>query len=128
MSSVFAFLQRWKLCRNIIYLIIFPFWILQKDSCFAYVLNFFNVLKSLHSNTNNNLFDIFRPSFCHFSRPERCIIKLRCDTRFQRSFTTCSYVFKVITLVWANQRNFFGNATTCSFSKRTLKLRVATHH
>jgi len=34
--------------------------------------------------------------------------------RFQSAFTACSCVFKVITLVWANQRNFFENATTCS--------------
>jgi hypothetical protein len=26
-------------------------------------------------------------------------LKLRCDTRFQRVFTACGYVFKVITLV-----------------------------
>jgi len=33
-----------------------------------------------------------------------CIkIKLSCDSRFQRAFTACSCVFKVITLVWANQ-------------------------
>ncbi len=51
-------------------------------------------------------------------------IKLRCDTRFQHAFTACSCVFKVITLVWANQRNFFKNATTCS--KRMRKTLVAT--
>jgi len=37
-------------------------------------------------------------------------IKLRCDTRFQRAFTACSCIFKVITLVWANQHNLFENA------------------
>jgi len=37
--------------------------------------------------------------------------KLSCDSRFQRAFTACSCVFKVIALVWANQRNFFENAT-----------------
>jgi len=52
-------------------------------------------------------------------------IKLRCDTRFQHAFPECSCVFKVITLVWSNQRNFFENAITCS--KRTLKTTVATH-
>jgi len=30
--------------------------------------------------------------------------------RFQRSFPACGYVFKVITLVWVNQRNCFENA------------------
>jgi len=33
--------------------------------------------------------------------------KLRCDSRFQHAFTACSCIFKVITLVWANQRNYF---------------------
>jgi len=51
-------------------------------------------------------------------------IKLSCDSRFQRAFTPCSCVFKVITLVWANQGNYFENATACS--KRTLKTTVAT--
>ncbi len=51
-------------------------------------------------------------------------LKLRCDSRFQGAFTTCSCVFKVITLVWANQRNYLENATTCS--KRIRKTLVAT--
>jgi len=51
-------------------------------------------------------------------------LKLRCDTRFQRAFTACSCVFKVITMVLANQRNFFENAAACS--KRTLKTTLAT--
>ncbi len=51
-------------------------------------------------------------------------IKLHCDTRFQSAFTACSCVFKVIALVWTNQRNHFENATTCS--KRMLKTTVAT--
>jgi len=51
-------------------------------------------------------------------------IKLSCDIRFQRAFTACSCIFKVIALVWANQRNFFENATTCS--KRMRKTLVAT--
>jgi len=51
-------------------------------------------------------------------------VKLRCDERFQNAFTACSCVFKVITLVWANQRNFFENTTTCS--KRMWKTLVAT--
>jgi len=50
-------------------------------------------------------------------------LKLRCDTRFQRAFTACSCVLKVITLVWSNQRNF-ENATACS--KRIPKTTVAT--
>jgi len=51
-------------------------------------------------------------------------LKLRCDSRFQHAFAACSCVFKVITLVWANQRNYFENATTCS--KRMRKTLVAT--
>ncbi len=51
-------------------------------------------------------------------------LKLSCDSRFQQAITACSCVFKVITLVWANQRNFFENATTCS--KRMRKTLVAT--
>jgi len=54
----------------------------------------------------------------------RIQLKLSCDSRFQRAFTACSCVFKLITLVWANQRNFFENATTCS--KRMRKTLVAT--
>jgi len=46
-------------------------------------------------------------------------LKLRCDRRFTHAFTACSCVFKVITLVWSNQRNFFENATTCSKRMRT---------
>ena len=45
-------------------------------------------------------------------------------TRFQRVFTACCCVFKVITLLWSNLRNYFENAKACS--KRTLKTRVAT--
>jgi len=47
-------------------------------------------------------------------KKEKNELKLRCDTSFQHAFTTFSFVFKVITLVWANQCNFFENATTCS--------------
>jgi len=36
---------------------------------------------------------------------QKCNFKLRCNTRFQRAFTARICVFKVITLVWANQRN-----------------------
>jgi len=38
------------------------------------------------------------------------LLKLSCDSRFQRAFTACSCVFKVITLVGSNQRNNFENA------------------
>ncbi len=51
-------------------------------------------------------------------------LKLSCDSRFQRAFTACVFVFEVITLVWANQGNFFENATACS--KRMRKTLVAT--
>jgi len=53
-----------------------------------------------------------------------CCLKLRCDCRFQRAFTACSCVFKVINLVWANQGNYVENAPACS--KRTLKTTVAS--
>ncbi len=36
------------------------------------------------------------------------LLKLSCDTRFQHAFTACTCVFKVITLVRANQNNYFG--------------------
>jgi len=41
-------------------------------------------------------------------------LKLSCDSRFQRAFTACCCVFKVIMLVWANQDNYFENANACS--------------
>jgi len=53
-----------------------------------------------------------------------CDFKLDCDSRFQRAFIACSCVLKVSTLVWANQRNYFENATACS--KRMRKTLVAT--
>jgi len=48
-----------------------------------------------------------------FPKLHQCL-KLRCDERFTNAFTACSCVFKEITLVWANQGNFFENATACS--------------
>jgi len=42
----------------------------------------------------------------------------------RQSFSTCVCVFKVITLVGSNKRNYFQNANACS--KRTLKTTVAT--
>jgi hypothetical protein len=51
-------------------------------------------------------------------------VKLRCDSRFQRAFTACSCVFKVITLIGSNQGNYFENATACS--KRMRITLVAT--
>jgi len=51
-------------------------------------------------------------------------LKLSCDSRFQLAFTARSCVFKEITLVWANQGNFFESATTCS--KRLSKTIFAT--
>ncbi len=47
-----------------------------------------------------------------------------CNSRFQRAFTACCCVLKVIVLVWANQGNYFENANACS--KRALKTTVAT--
>jgi len=52
------------------------------------------------------------------------LLKLRCNTRFQRAFTACGCFYKVITLVGSNQGNYFENATSCG--KRTLKTRVVT--
>jgi len=52
----------------------------------------------------------------------KSLLKLSCNNRFRRAFIGCVCVFNVITLVWANQHNYFENATTCS--KRTLKTRV----
>ncbi len=51
-------------------------------------------------------------------------VKLSCDSRFQRVFTACICVFKVITLVGSNQHNYFENASASS--KRTLKMTFAT--
>ncbi len=51
-------------------------------------------------------------------------IKIICDKRFQRAFTSFGWVFKVITLIWVNPHNYFENATACS--KCTLKTCVAT--
>ena len=50
--------------------------------------------------------------------------KAHCHTRFQRAFAAWFCVFKEITLVCSNERNYFENANACS--KRTLKTRVAT--
>ncbi len=52
------------------------------------------------------------------------VVKLLCDTRFQRAFTACICVFKVFTLDGTNQSNYFENITACC--KYTLKTRVAT--
>jgi len=52
------------------------------------------------------------------------IFKLCCDTRFQRAFTACGFVYKVITLFGSNQSNYIVNANACS--KRMLKTHVAT--
>jgi len=51
-------------------------------------------------------------------------IKLRCNSHFQREFTACSCIFKVITLIGSNQDYYFENATACS--KHTLKTTIAT--
>ncbi len=51
-------------------------------------------------------------------------IKLHCDTHFQRAFTASCCVFKVISLVWANQCNYLENVIECK--KRTPKTRVTT--
>jgi len=44
-----------------------------------------------------------------------------CDSRFKRA---CVCVFKVITLAWDNQGNYFQNANACN--KFMLKMTVAT--
>jgi len=38
------------------------------------------------------------------------LLKLSCNSRFQRVFTACSCIFKVITLVGSNQHSYFKNA------------------
>jgi hypothetical protein len=48
-------------------------------------------------------------------------LKQSCDSRFQRAFTACCCVFKIITLAWANQRNYSENVNACS--KRLSQLR-----
>ncbi len=48
--------------------------------------------------------------------------KLRCDNHFQRAFTACSCVFKVITLVWASQRNYFENVNAFQTQKVIQKM------
>jgi hypothetical protein len=65
----------------------------------------------------------FRPMLPNQGRTSCMSKKLRCETCFQPAFTACSCVFNVFTLVWANQGNFFDNATACS--KCTLKMGVA---
>ena len=52
------------------------------------------------------------------------LIKARCHTRFQRAFAACCCVFKEITFIGSNQRNYFEHANACS--KRTSKTRMAT--
>jgi len=60
--------------------------------------------------------------YCHIAYIR--FLKLHCDTRFQRAFTACNFIFEEITLVWANQCNYFENTSACG--KRTLKTTVAT--
>ena len=58
----------------------------------------------------------------HAAKPELLEVKHRLHRRFKRAFTAWVCVFKVITLVWVNQSNYFENASVCS--KRTLKTPV----
>ncbi len=73
---------------------------MSKTFCFIFYLAAFS------TETN-----CFRASF----------LKLSCDSRFQRAFTACSCVLKVITLVWANQRNNFEIACVKRSSQRSLR-------
>ncbi len=68
--------------------------------------------------------ELWKKKEIEFKRTLEVSLKLSCDSRFTHAFTACSCVFKVITLVWANQRDFFENATACS--KRMRKTLVAT--
>jgi hypothetical protein len=61
------------------------------------------------------------PLFSKSRTPAKSNLKLRWNTRFQRAFTACGCVFKVIGLLWAN---YFKNVTACS--ERTLKTHVST--
>ncbi len=49
-------------------------------------------------------------------------LKLSCDSRFQRAFNACSCAFKVITLVWDNQGNYFENARWKRLSQRSFRM------
>ncbi len=60
---------------------------------------------------NKCLFSNMFLTITFYSHSLTTSLKLRCDTRFQRAFTSCSCVVKIITLVWANQGNYFENAT-----------------
>jgi len=55
---------------------------------------------------------------------KNAFFKLSCNCRFQRAITACICVFKIITFVGSNQRNYFENATACN--NRMLKTTVAT--
>ena len=50
-------------------------------------------------------------------------VKARCHTRCKDAFTACFCLFKEVTLVGSNQRNYLENTNTCS--KRTLKTRAS---
>ena len=70
------------------------------------------------SAVEKNLFSIdicsdnffFIKTFWNHYATNTNMLKARCHTRFQGSVTACVYVFKEITLVGSNQRNYFENA------------------
>ncbi len=61
---------------------------------------------------------------------DKRLLSISSKAALRHAFSACGCVFKEITLVWANQRNFFENATACNnataCSKRTPKARYAT--
>ncbi len=80
---------------------------------YMYIVPLYNCLESVPRVTDKQL--IYRS-------PWPNLLTLRRDTRFQHAFTACSCVFKVLTLVWANQRNFFENAQLHSINARWKRL------
>ena len=81
-------------------------------------------LPSNHIGVPSNIYNIAWYECRKQKNLGNTVLKLSRDTRFQLAFAACCCVFIVIMLVRAKQCSYFDNATT--FSKRTLKTRVAT--
>ncbi len=118
----------WLSSKNVFFWVFFCFQVFfnllnipKRFTCqFLYKLHF-TVLNFMLFYDNNVFWTFY---FLHVYLIILTSLKLRCDERFTHAFTACGCVFKDITFVWANQGNYFENATTCS--KRTLKTTVAT--
>ncbi len=72
--------------------------------------------------------DLISSQYVSFYLQIRCLMSLEliCDSHFQRAFTACLGIFKVITLVGSNRHNYFENANGCS--KPSLKTTVTTQY